>query len=121
MRATPLRSLTDTIGRVVLLKFVKIVSLVVAPVSVAVVALVALAVVAASAVLWAVEALLVVEALAADTLDVVASAVPLVATVVSPVDLSTAVLLLSPPDLPTHSPIMPLPTARRVLSSMFAT
>lgn len=124
MRATPLRSLTDTIGRVVPLKFVKIVSLVVAPVSVVVVALaVALAVVAASAVLWAVEALLVAEALAADSLDVAASVVPLVATVVSPVpaDLSTAVLLLFPPDPLTHSLIMPLPTATRALSSMFAT
>lgn len=112
------------IGRVVPLKFVKIVSLVVAPASVVVVAsVVALAVVAALAVLWAVEALLVAEALGAVSLDVVASVAPLVATVVSPVpvDLSTVVLLLFPPDLPIHSLIMPLPTAIRALSSMFAT
>lgn len=120
MRATPLRSLTDMIGRVVLLKFVKIVSLVVAPASVVVVALaVALAVVAALAVPWAVEALLVAEASVAGSLDVAASVVPLAATVVTPVDLT--VLLPFPPDPPTLSLIMPLRTARRAPSSMFAT
>jgi hypothetical protein len=99
------------IGRVVLLKFVKIVSLVVAPASVVAVAL---------AVPWAVEALLVAEALVADSLDVAASVVPLAATVVTPVDL-TMVLLLLHLDPPTLSLIMPLPTARRAPSSMFAT